>query len=124
MLPSARLVAFVPSTDLARSRRFYEDVLELPVTAVDGFAVVAESNDVRIRIVHVGEQFNVQPFTILGWHVDDVRRAVADLTARGVQFLRVDGLDQDDAGIWTAPGGTHVAWFTDPDGNTLSLGDS
>jgi predicted enzyme related to lactoylglutathione lyase len=24
-------------------------------------------------------------------------------------------------GIWRAPGGESVAWFTDPDGNTLSL---
>jgi catechol 2,3-dioxygenase-like lactoylglutathione lyase family enzyme len=123
MLTSARLVAFVPSTDLQRARQFYEDVLELEVIAVDGFAVVAESNDVQIRITHVGEQLDVQPFTILGWHVDDIGGAVADLAARGVEFLRVDGLDQDDAGVWTAPGGAHVAWFKDPDGNTLSFGD-
>jgi len=24
-------------------------------------------------------------------------------------------------GIWTAPGGTQVAWFKDPDGNLLSI---
>jgi hypothetical protein len=40
-----------------------------------------------------------------------------------VELLRVDGLDQDERGVWTAPDGTHVAWFKDPDGNTLSLSD-
>ena len=28
---------------------------------------------------------------------------------------------QDELNIWTAPGGTKVAWFKDPDGNILSL---
>jgi predicted enzyme related to lactoylglutathione lyase len=30
-------------------------------------------------------------------------------------------MDQDDRGVWLAPGGARVAWFSDPDGNTLSL---
>jgi hypothetical protein len=36
-------------------------------------------------------------------------------------FLRYDGMDQDDNGVWTTPGGDQVAWFADPDGNVLSL---
>lgn len=46
---------------------------------------------------------------------------VRDLTERGVQFTRYAGMTQDDLGVWTTPGGDRVAWFTDPDGNTLSL---
>jgi hypothetical protein len=38
-----------------------------------------------------------------------------------VQFQRHEGLPQDQRGIWTTPGGDKVAWFTDPDGNVLSL---
>jgi hypothetical protein len=38
-----------------------------------------------------------------------------------VEFARYDGMTQDDLGIWTTPGGDLVAWFKDPDGNTLSL---
>jgi hypothetical protein len=30
-------------------------------------------------------------------------------------------MQQDEHGVWTAPGGTLVAWFKDPDGNTLSV---
>lgn len=41
--------------------------------------------------------------------------------AAGVVFRRYDGMDQDERGIWTAPGGARIAWFGDPDGNTLSL---
>ena len=46
---------------------------------------------------------------------------VRGLTAKGIGFLRYDGMDQDENGIWTTPGGDQVAWFADPDGNVLSL---
>jgi catechol 2,3-dioxygenase-like lactoylglutathione lyase family enzyme len=118
---SAQLVAFVPSADLDRARRFYEDVLGLRVTDANGFAVVAEANGVTVRITNVGEGLRVQPFTVLGWDVVDMHGEIARLVDRGVEFLRVDGIDQDDDGVWTTPDGSQVAWFKDPDGNTLSL---
>ena len=40
---------------------------------------------------------------------------------RGVRFERYAFMTQDDAGIWTTPDGSRVAWFNDPDGNLLSL---
>ena len=43
------------------------------------------------------------------------------LAGAGVEPLRYDGLEQDAAGVWTAPSGGRIAWFRDPDGNTLSL---
>jgi hypothetical protein len=46
---------------------------------------------------------------------------VRGLAAKSVVFLRYDGVDQDDDGVWTTPGGDQVAWFADPDGNVLSL---
>ena len=53
-----------------------------------------------------------------------IRDLVAALAAKGVEFKALLFLPQDDRGIWTAPGGTHVAWFKDPDGNLLSLSES
>jgi hypothetical protein len=38
-----------------------------------------------------------------------------------VLFARYEGIGQDERGVWTAPGGAKIAWFLDPDGNTLSL---
>jgi catechol 2,3-dioxygenase-like lactoylglutathione lyase family enzyme len=122
MLASARAVAFVPSTDLGRSRTFYESVLGLPVVSADGFAVVVDGPGGLIRITDVGSALRVQPFTVLGWQVEDIAAEADELAARGVEFVRYPGLDHDDRGVWTAPGGARVAWFHDPDGNTLSLG--
>ena len=36
-------------------------------------------------------------------------------------MLRYEGMDQDGLGVWTTPGGDRIAWFSDPDGSTLSL---
>jgi catechol 2,3-dioxygenase-like lactoylglutathione lyase family enzyme len=121
VLSSAAPVAFVPSTDLERSREFYEQVLEIPVAYADDFAVTLQAGDMTVRVTNVGADLQVQPFTVLGWAVADVHAEIAELTSRGVSFLRLNDVAQDEAGVWVAPGGTKVAWFKDPDGNTLSL---
>jgi hypothetical protein len=43
------------------------------------------------------------------------------MTEKGVVFERFSFFEQDALGIWTAPSGDKVAWFKDPDGNTLSV---
>ena len=45
-----------------------------------------------------------------------------ELTARGVEFERYEGIDQDDKGI-ARGGGPTIAWFKDPAGNILSVLD-
>ena len=121
MLAEALPVAFVPSTDLERSRRFYEETLGLPVRDEDRFAVVLDAGPLTVRVTNVGQEFHVQPFTVLGWEVAEIRAEIVQLAGRGVTFLRVGGVEQDVDGVWTAPDGSRIAWFTDPDGNTLSL---
>jgi hypothetical protein len=51
----------------------------------------------------------------------DVHETVGVLLKQGVHFERYPGLSQDEEGIWTTPDGNKIAWFTDPDGNILSL---
>jgi hypothetical protein len=58
------------------------------------------------------------PYTVLGFSVPDLTAA---MSALDVEFKRFPGLEQDPSGIWDAPGGSRIAWFEDPDGNTLSL---
>jgi 4-hydroxyphenylpyruvate dioxygenase-like putative hemolysin len=50
-------------------------------------------------------------YTVLGWRVDDLDAAVAELRSRGVELKRYEGLEQDESGAWTAPGGSRIAWF-------------
>jgi catechol 2,3-dioxygenase-like lactoylglutathione lyase family enzyme len=120
MLESCDIVAFAATTDLARGRAFYEETLGLRLVEQDDFACVFDANGTILRVTRTAQV--AQPgYTVLGWLVDDVQAAVSELVGRGVAFERFDGLGQDDDGIWTAPGGSRVAWFKDPDGNTLSL---
>jgi catechol 2,3-dioxygenase-like lactoylglutathione lyase family enzyme len=120
MLDSSDVIAFAPSADLRQARAFYEQVLGLRVIEQNDFACVFDANGTMLRVTAVAEV--ARPgYTILGWRVSDITAAVRGLAARGVVFRRYDGLDQDDDGIWTTPGGDQVAWFTDPDGNVLSL---
>ncbi len=120
MLAGAPFIGFIPVRDIFEARGFYERVLGLRVVEDTPFAVVLDANGTMLRLTPV-PGLAVQPFTIAGWQVADITAAVRDLAARGVRFTRYDGMGQDELGIWTAPGGDRVAWFTDPDGNTLSL---
>ncbi|HZR51696.1 MAG TPA: ArsC/Spx/MgsR family protein [Streptosporangiaceae bacterium] len=126
MLASSPVVAFAAAADLGRARAFYEQVLGLPVVHHDDFACVLDANGTMLRITAVSEV--AKPgYTILGWRVADITAMVRGLAAKGVTFLRYDGMDQDDDGVWTTPSGDKgdkgdkIAWFADPDGNILSL---
>jgi predicted enzyme related to lactoylglutathione lyase len=119
-LGSANLIAFVPTKDMGKARPFYERVLGLPLEGESPIACAFRANGVLVRVIVV-EQLTPFPFTLLGWSVDDIATTVEGLTARGVAFERFEGVEQDALGVWRSPGGAQVAWFKDPDGNTLSL---
>jgi catechol 2,3-dioxygenase-like lactoylglutathione lyase family enzyme len=119
-LATAPVIAFVASTKPEEARAFYRDVLGLHLSSVDQYASVFELNGAMLRVVTVNE---LQPagYTVLGWMVDDIGGAIDMLVDKGVNFERYGWFEQDEHGVWIAPGGARVAWFKDPDGNTLSL---
>ena len=120
MLGNAELVAFVPSTDLERSRAFYVELLGLELVDSSPFADVLEAAGTTLRVTKV-DGLSPQPFTVLGWEVRDLGAEVMELADRGVTFERFEGMDQDALGIWQTPSGDRVAWFKDPDANVVSL---
>jgi catechol 2,3-dioxygenase-like lactoylglutathione lyase family enzyme len=107
--------------DIQKAKDFYGRTLGLEVS---------ESNDVLELHIAGGSQILVYPkanhapatFTILNFPVDDVERAVDDLTKRGVRFeiYNESDLQTDEKGIFHG-GGPKIAWFTDPAGNILSV---
>lgn len=122
MLSTAKIIAFVATTDFDRARSFYEGVLGLKFVKNDGFALVMEANGVPIRIAKVGK-FTPAQFTVLGWQVEAIQKTASAMKKKGVKFERFPGMEQDALGIWSAPGGARVAWFKDPDGNILSVSE-
>jgi len=120
MLANERLIAFIPVSDLSAARQFYESILGLRVTDANPFAVAVEANGTMVRLTQVPD-LTPQAFTIAGWAVVDIEATIDALVARGVEFRHHDGMGQNEKVIWETPGGDRVAWFFDPDGNTLSL---
>jgi catechol 2,3-dioxygenase-like lactoylglutathione lyase family enzyme len=121
MLGEHDAAAMIPTKDLEKSRRWYEDVL--------GFkAVVDDPNGISYRTG--GGVFNLYPtqfagtaqHTLIGWQVPDISAAVDELAGKGVEFEQYDmeGLKTDAKGI-ASFGEEKGAWFKDPDGNILSL---
>ena len=120
MLGEGHLIAFVACRDLGDADRFYGGTLGLRLIERSEFANVYDAGGTELRVTRVGE-VTVAPYTVLGWRVGDIVAAINELREAGVVFSRYEGLPQDADGVWKAPGGSQIAWFMDPDGNTLSL---
>jgi len=115
------IIAFVAATDPERARKFYGGKLALPLIDEQlPFALVYDAHGTMLRVTIVNK-VDPAPYTVLGWRVPDIVTAAKGLTASGVKLERYPGLEQDELGIWTTPGGAKVAWFKDPDANTLSI---
>lgn len=113
-------ILFLATKDAGRAREFYQDLLGLSFEADEPAALVFDVGGTMLRIQKV-EMLPELQHTVLGWPVDDIQQTMAARGHNGVQFNRYEQLPQDDQGVWESPSGAKVAWFTDPDGNTLSL---
>ncbi len=105
--------------DIPKAKHFYGDTLGLRVSEENGLLTLHIAGD-RDTIVYPKAEHTPASFTILNFPVDDINLVVEELTARGVEFERYEGLDQDEKGIFRG-GGPLIAWFTDPAGNILSV---
>lgn len=116
----SKIMAFVATKDQVKSKAFYQDTLGLDLISQDHFALAFNVNGIMLRVTNVAAPV-IAPYTVLGWQVENIAATTQALQAAGVKFERYEGLNQDEIGIWTAPDGAQVAWFKDPDGNTLSV---
>jgi catechol 2,3-dioxygenase-like lactoylglutathione lyase family enzyme len=118
-----RPISFIATLDADASRHFYENILGLTFVGDDHYALVFKvgpEHGCMLRIVRM-QQFTPVQFTVFGWEVDDIHATISELQSKGVEFLRFGFFQQDEFGVWLAPDGSQVAWFQDPDGNTLSI---
>jgi len=115
-----KLIAFVATRDPNPAKAFYRDTLDLKLVSEDQFALVFEAAGTMLRVTTVQELAPAK-YTILGWQVSDIIGVAKRLRKKGVNFEHYPGMKQDEIGIWNSPSGARVAWFKDPDGNTLSI---
>ncbi len=102
------------------AKRFYDEILGLKVSEENGLLTLHLRGGRDTLIYPKGQRHEPATFTVLNFPVDDIERAVDELAARGVEFERYEGMDQDERGI-SRGGGPLIAWFKDPAGNILSV---
>ncbi len=120
ILGSQKLMAFVATSDPARAKAFYRDTLGLHLVSEDQFALVFDVAGTMLRVTTV-QEVGAAKYTVLGWQVPDIIRTAKSLHEVGITLEQYRGMQQDELGIWNSPGGAKVAWFKDPDGNTLGI---
>lgn len=116
----SKLIGFAITTKPEKAKTFYTKVLGFRFVKDDGYALVFDAHGTILRVSKL-KQFTPAQFTVLGWEVEDIEAAVAELVGRDVVFERYPGMPQDKNAICTFSGEARVAWFKDPDGNVLSL---
>jgi len=105
--------------DVAEAQKFYGEVLGLHTSEQYGLLTLHLAGG-RDTLVYPKSGHVPATYTILNFPVDDIDAAVDELTSRGVQFERYEGMDQDARAI-NRGGGPYIAWFKDPAGNILSV---
>ncbi len=107
--------------DVSTAKKFYGETLGLRVSEENGLLHLHIAGG-RNTLVYPKADHTPASYTILNFPVDDIDKAVDELTARGVTFERYgEGFEQDEKGIARAEGGPYIAWFRDPAGNILSV---
>src|SRR5687768_9659835 len=120
MVDDSRAFSSYSVDDVEAAKAFYQGTLGLNVTEQQEGLGINLATGGSVFLYPKGDH---QPatFTVLNFMVDDIGAAVDELTAQGVTMERYDGFDQDERGIAPGVDGPHIAWFTDPAGNVLSV---
>jgi catechol 2,3-dioxygenase-like lactoylglutathione lyase family enzyme len=105
--------------DIPKAKQFYSVTLGMRVSEDYGMLQLHITGD-RDTLVYPKEDHRPATYTILNFPVDDIDKAVDELAARGVQFERYEGAEQEEKGIHRGEG-PNIAWFKDPAGNILSV---
>jgi catechol 2,3-dioxygenase-like lactoylglutathione lyase family enzyme len=119
-----KVAAGLAVSDMDRAREFYEGRLGLSVGIDSGDNVQYRCGEGSVIHVYLSPKHaGKSTATLAGWGVDDAEEVVDELVSRGVVFERYDEgpIVTDQKGIATFEGGAKVAYFRDPDGNTLSI---
>jgi predicted enzyme related to lactoylglutathione lyase len=106
--------------DLDGAKKFYGQMLGLPVSESDEGLILQTKGGIDV-FIYPKPDHTPATYTVLNFVVDDVDRAVDELTKLGIRFQIYDKgeLKTDDRGVFQ--GKPKIAWFKDPAGNFLSI---
>lgn len=123
MLTNAPAAATIAVRDLDAAKKFYTDTLGLTIARDDSPGAIFFESGGSTILLYARPTHEPSAATIASFRVDDVASTVGSLRGRGVTFEEYD-FDQLKTvnGVATLPNGSTAAWFKDPDGNIIALG--
>ena len=120
MLQKSPMYAYIPATDVARARQFYEQKLGFKPTQERPNGVIYEFARGTACFLYETQHAGTSKASQAFWQVEDIQAEVTELKSLGVRFERYDMPGMDENGILTA-GGAKAAWFKDTEGNIMAV---
>ena len=125
-LSDYKLGSAVAVSDMETAKEFYEGKLGLSggEEVGDGGITYPCADGTEIHPYPSPDNAGKSGATVAFWTVDDVDKVVDELSSKGVTFEQydMDPIKTNEKGIAEFDD-NKVAWFKDPDGNILALGD-
>ena len=121
MLKNAPVVPYIPASNIARARKFYEEKVGLvPREGIAG-GVVYECGDRSWIFLYRSGGAGTSKASQAFWQVKDVEAEVAELKARGVTFEEYDMPGMKTVNGIATTGNNKAAWFKDTEGNIMAI---
>jgi catechol 2,3-dioxygenase-like lactoylglutathione lyase family enzyme len=122
-LANAHAQTSLPVKDFERAVAWYRDVLGLePATKDEQAGARYELVDGSAFFLYPSPFAGTNQATAMSFGVDDFDATITELRRHDVVFQEYDFEDfSTDDGVFTAPDGSKVAWFVDPEGNILAV---
>lgn len=127
MLGDAPAFGSFSTNDIDAAQRFYADTLGLDVTRSEdegmGTMLVLNHPNGQRTLVYPKDDHVAATHTVLNFQVEDLDATVAALAQKGVSLEQLEWTDED--GIARDADGRmpSMAWFRDPAGNWLAMGE-
>ncbi len=120
-MKDAALVPYIPVSDVARARRFYEQKVGLKPKEEYAGGVIYECGEGSWVFMYPSAGAGTSKASTAFWSVEDVAAEVRELKARGVVFEEYDMHGIKTVNSIATAGGAKTAWFKDSEGNILAI---
>ena len=122
MFKTAKAFSSFSVNDIAKAKEFYAQTLGLDISGGPEGTLVLRFDNGAKALMYPKPTHQPATYTVLNFPVENVDKAVDELTKRGVRFELYDdpNIKTDKRGVFRG-GGPVIAWFKDPAGNILSV---
>jgi predicted enzyme related to lactoylglutathione lyase len=121
VLKNAPIVPYIPVSNVARARKFYEEKVGLTPKQEYAGGVIYECGKGSAFFMYPSPGAGTSKASAAFWAVDDVAAEVEALKAKGVVFEEYDMPGIKTVNGVATGGGAKTAWFKDSEGNILAI---